>query len=84
MPGWLLSTLISIALKFGLPYLLTWLHKRFPNLPVSEAAKATISQLAQDLKQHDEQKKKMLLAAKEKLRSHYEGVAASAELKSDT
>lgn len=34
MPAWLISLLVSIFLKVGLPALLDWLKKRFPWIPL--------------------------------------------------
>lgn len=35
MPAWLIPIILSLA-KFGLPFVLRWLKKRFPWIPVED------------------------------------------------
>lgn len=68
LPAWLLSIVINLILKFGVPYVLDFLHKKFPWLPISDKTKAAISDLVQDLRMHKQAKQVTLRNAKKRLK----------------
>lgn len=69
MPGWLISMLISAALKFGVPYVLDWLHKKFPWLPVNDETKKIIGDLADSMRQTRGMQRAAKRVAAQKLRA---------------
>lgn len=67
MPGWLISALISMILKFGLPPVLTWLHSKFPWIPVSDDFIQVLKDIVQKLTEHKANKQAILADGKAKL-----------------
>lgn len=60
MPVWLIQILITLAIKFGLP----WILKKFPSIP-PEVIKI-IEELIQKLEGHKEEQKALVAEAKKK------------------
>ena len=81
MPTFLVNLLISLIVKFGLPYVLTWLHDRFPWIPIA-TVRPVLDELVENLKAHKEAKKETMQSAKQKMRECL-GVACPVELKHD-
>lgn len=67
MPAWLLGLLVNLVVKFGMPYVLTWLRRRFPGLP-GEAVAPVLAELADNLKEHRRRKRLLVRQAKERMR----------------
>lgn len=80
MPAWIVSILINLVVKFGVPYVLSWLHKRFPNLPIPVEIKTVINDLADDLQEHREAKKDSIRDAKARLMKACTGVGCPPDL----
>jgi hypothetical protein len=53
MPPFLLNLLLSLALKWGIPLVLSWLKEKFPKLPINAQL---IQVLEEHVEQHDELK----------------------------
>lgn len=75
MPAWLLSFLISLAIKLGMPFLL----KLFPNLPPGIAA--IIQKLIEDLSAHSATKTALVAQAKTDIKQACSGVGCPTDLK---
>lgn len=65
MPAWLIQLIITLAVKFGLP----WILKKFPGIP-PEVMKV-IEELLGNLATHKEEKAKLVAEAKEKVAACY-------------
>ena len=65
MPAWLIQLLITLAINFGLP----WLLKKFPWIPPE--VRKIIEDLINKLKDHKEQKEVLVSEAKQKVRECY-------------
>lgn len=77
MPAWLLTIIVNFALKFGIPFVVDWLKKKF--------GIAVDSQLAQVLSDYVEETKTNKKQAKHRAKTRLKeciGVACPSELKS--
>jgi hypothetical protein len=75
MGGWLISLIISFALRFGL----AWLVKRFPWLPPGVVE--ILEELLTNLKMKKMEKKQAVREAKAKIKKVCTGTACPTELK---
>lgn len=75
MPAWLISFLISIAIKFGMP----WVLKKFPWVPMEVVT--LIEELLEKLKIHKQEKVELIRTTKEKAKEICIGAACPAETK---
>lgn len=67
MPAWIINIIITLAVRFGLP----WLLKLLPWLPAE--AERVIEELLENLKIHRAEKKEVVSAAKEKIKTVCKG-----------
>lgn len=80
MPSWLLDVILNLVLRFGIPYLISWLRRVAPWLPLDKIWPA-IEAYLKDLESgvhHVEAKS----TAKEKIKECY-GVGCKTEVKED-
>lgn len=80
MPPFLINLLIGLVVRFGLPYVLRYLHDRFPWLPI-DGIRPILDELAEELKINKANKKQSRLKAKDKLKECL-GTACPADTKS--
>lgn len=81
MPRWLISIVLNLVLKFGIPKLLEWLKERW-GLRVSEEVITVLSDYEKDMKEAKISKREAKKRAKERLR-HCVGTACPTDLKKD-
>lgn len=77
MPGWLISLLISLVLKLGVP----WLLRRFPGLP--PGIREILEKLIEDLRQAKADKQELVKKAKQDIKDKCSGVGCPTDLKRD-
>lgn len=66
MPAWLISLLLNFVLKFGIPWILDWLRKRFPNL--LPTAGPILTQYVKDVEEAKMSKKEARKRAHDRLK----------------
>lgn len=76
----LLGILLNLAIKFGLPYVLDWLHKRFLWLPQG-AFTQIMQELAAKLAEHNAAKQGHVTDAVDRVKKECLGVACPMDLK---
>lgn len=74
MPVWLINILISLAIKFGVP----WLMAKFPL--ISPAVQQIIDGLLSDLQSHSQQKAQIVSGAKEQIRKVCSGTTCPTDV----
>lgn len=70
----LLGFLLNLAIKFGLPYVLDWLHRKFPWLPQGTISNIML-ELAAKLKEHNAAKEGHVADAVNRVKKECLGVA---------
>jgi hypothetical protein len=79
IPAWILNLVISMVVKFGLPYVLDWLKKRFPWIDLGQVG-TVLADHVTELKTVKANKQAIHEKTKQRLRE-CSGVACPPELK---
>lgn len=74
MPAFIINLVLQLVLKFGIPWLLDWLKKRFPWLPIPEQIVPVLQDYIRDVKEAKITKQMARRRAHTRLRECY-GVA---------
>ena len=82
MPGWIISLILQMVLKFGIPMIIDWLKKRFPWLPIPEQMVPVLQDYIRDVQEAKVTKQMARRRAHTRLRECY-GVACPTDLVKD-
>lgn len=82
MPAWLLSMLLNLVLKIGIPLLLDWLKKVFPNLPIPANLAPILTEYVAEVRANKSSIKQAKANAKKKIMECY-GTACPMDTKQD-